>query len=415
MTIVNTSGWDTGCNSGNLGCLLGIRSGLAAFDDGYDWRGPVADRMYLSTADGGRAITDALTETYRIVQAAHEMRGQSYSAPKRGVKFHFSLPGSVQGFAVDQTGMPASIDNALGGALRIVPEGEGTVRVMTPTFIPEEALTMPGYEFVASPSIYKGQTIVASLRNEGVQTIHARLACRQYGSGDRSELIQSPSVLVEPSRMESLSWLVPDNGGLPIHAVGIEIDGSGPAALEWLTWGGAPNVTFRRPVDPSATLWRRAWVDAVDHFAVQFPESIRLSQNDGRGLVSQGTRDWNDYYVVSVITPYLAKQVGVAIRVQGLTRYYALVLDDEQVVRIVKMDDGETVLAECPFAWELYRPYRFSLTANGTTLTGAIDDAITLSTSDPGSRLTSGGAGFVIEVGSMGADFLAISPIDRSA
>ena len=57
---------------------------------------------------------------------------------------------------------------------------------------------------------------------------------------------------------------------MPIHAVGIEIDGAGPAALESLTWGGAPNVTFRRPDDPSATLWRRAWVDAVDHFAVQF-------------------------------------------------------------------------------------------------------------------------------------------------
>ena len=415
MTIVNTSGWDTDCNSGNLGCILGIRSGLAAFDDGYDWRGPVADRMYLSTADGSRAITDALAETYRIVQAAHAMRGLSYSAPKGGAKFHFSLRGSVQGFAVDHTGIPASIDNALGGALRIVPEGDGMVRVMTPTFIPEEALTMPGYELVASPSIFSGQMLTASLRNDGVEMIRARLACRQYGSGNRSELIQGPTVPVEPGRMESLSWLVPDTGGLPIHAVGIEIDGGGPAALETLTWGGAPNVTFRRPVDPSATLWRRAWVDAVDHFAVQFPEWIRLSQNDGRGLVTQGTRDWSEYRVVSVITPYLAKQVGVAIRVQGLTRYYALVLGDNQVVRIVKMDDEETVLAECPFAWDLYRPYRFSLTADGATLTGAIDESVTLTTSDPGSRLTSGGAGFVIEVGSMGADFLAISPIDRSA
>ena len=67
--------------------------------------------------------------------------------------------------------------------------------------------------------------------------------------------------------------------------------------------------------------------------------------------------DWNDYRLVSVITPYLAKQVGIATRVQGLQRYYALLLGDDQVIRIVKMDGGETVLAECPFAWELYRPY----------------------------------------------------------
>ena len=62
LMIVNTCGWDTDCNSGNVGCLLGIKNGLAGIDAGPDWRGPVADRMYLPTADGGRAITDAVRE-----------------------------------------------------------------------------------------------------------------------------------------------------------------------------------------------------------------------------------------------------------------------------------------------------------------------------------------------------------------
>ena len=57
--IVNTSGWDTDCNSGNVGCLLGIKNGLEGIDSGPDFRTPVADRLYLPTADGGRVITDA--------------------------------------------------------------------------------------------------------------------------------------------------------------------------------------------------------------------------------------------------------------------------------------------------------------------------------------------------------------------
>ncbi len=61
LMIVNTCGWDTDCNSGNVGCLLGIKNGLSGIDAGPDWRGPVADRMYLPTADGGRAVTDAVT------------------------------------------------------------------------------------------------------------------------------------------------------------------------------------------------------------------------------------------------------------------------------------------------------------------------------------------------------------------
>ena len=47
MKIINTSGWDTDCNSGNVGCFMGIKNGLAGIDatvSGADWRTPVADR-----------------------------------------------------------------------------------------------------------------------------------------------------------------------------------------------------------------------------------------------------------------------------------------------------------------------------------------------------------------------------------
>ena len=37
LMIVNTAGWDTDCNSGNLGCLLGIKNGLKGIDAGPDW------------------------------------------------------------------------------------------------------------------------------------------------------------------------------------------------------------------------------------------------------------------------------------------------------------------------------------------------------------------------------------------
>ena len=47
LKIVNTAGWDTDCNSGNVGCLMGIRGGLEGIDSGMDWRGPVADQIYM--------------------------------------------------------------------------------------------------------------------------------------------------------------------------------------------------------------------------------------------------------------------------------------------------------------------------------------------------------------------------------
>ena len=73
MMVVNTSGFDTDCNSGNVGCIMGIKNGLVGIDAGPDWRGPVADRLYLPTADGGSGISDAVGETYKLVNIGRGM------------------------------------------------------------------------------------------------------------------------------------------------------------------------------------------------------------------------------------------------------------------------------------------------------------------------------------------------------
>ena len=43
--IAATAGWDTDCNVGNIGALMGIKNGLDGIERGPDFRTPVADRM----------------------------------------------------------------------------------------------------------------------------------------------------------------------------------------------------------------------------------------------------------------------------------------------------------------------------------------------------------------------------------
>ena len=80
MKIINTCGWDTDCNSGNVGCLMGIKNGLAGIDGGLDkgldWRGPVADRIYIPTAEPSRSISDCVTEATHIINTAKVMKGE---------------------------------------------------------------------------------------------------------------------------------------------------------------------------------------------------------------------------------------------------------------------------------------------------------------------------------------------------
>src|SRR5215216_522650 len=339
LMIVNTCGWDTDCNSGNVGCLLGIKNGLRAFDGDHDWRGPIADRLYLSTADGGRAITDAAAEALHIVNAGRALAGKPRVAPKRGARYHFEFAGSVQGFQKDPTGSAVSLRNAEGHSgegrrsLAIsydVQDADTAARISTPTFIPPEAIAMPGYALYASPILHSGQTLRARLVAD--ETNAAPVAVRPfviaYGPDDAPTTYAGPSVSVGAGE-EDITWRVPDTAGEPIYAAGLEIHAGGEGTLfvDYLTWDGAPDVTLSRP--PGAgELRRRAWVDAVDQFEGRWPEPYRIVQNEGIGLISQGNRSWTDYRVSAPITIRLAKSAGIAARVGGLRRYYGLMLDE---------------------------------------------------------------------------------------
>jgi hypothetical protein len=50
MIVIHPVGIPTACR--NLGCLMGIMLGLEGIEAGPDWRGPLADRMLISSADG---------------------------------------------------------------------------------------------------------------------------------------------------------------------------------------------------------------------------------------------------------------------------------------------------------------------------------------------------------------------------
>lgn len=54
---------------------------------------------------------------------------------------------------------------------------------------------------------------------------------------------------------------------------------------------------------------------------------MRVANGDGLVFIAQGSRDWRDYSVTSEVTPLLANAWGLAARVQGRERYYAVTFD----------------------------------------------------------------------------------------
>jgi len=131
-------------------------------------------------------------------------------------------------------------------------------------------------------------------------------------------------------------------------------------------------------------------------------------QNRGRGLVITGTREWEDYSVQADITPHLVKAFGLAARVQGLERYYVLLITDQNTIKLIKRLDGETVLAEQAFPWEFGRPYRLQMTVKGNLIMASVDGVLSFNIEDADRPLFSGGIALVCEEGRIGTDEVSV-------
>jgi len=428
LMIVNTSGWDTDCNSGNLGCLLGIKLGLAGVDAGPDWRGPIADRMLISSADGGNAVTDAVRIAYQIAGFGHQLAGMpAPDRPKNGALFHFSLPGSVQGFEADtRSGSPGalSVENS-GGKLALLIQSLAPgqkLSAMTPTFSPPNAPQMPVYELMATPLIYPGQWVEASIAagpgNSAPVSVNLRL--KVYGKGDTLNTIDGESQTLAPGQSTLLRWRLPDTGGQPIQQIGFNLATAAPQAkgvilVDYLRCDGPPELRLRRPDEPG-DFWRLAWINSVSIFSKNFPAAFRISQSVGEGIIIHGTRQWSDYIVSSSIVIHLGHEGGLAVRVQGLRRYYAMLLSRDGYLRLIKVRDGKrTVLAEKAYSWNLEQSYPMSVTLSGSEIDCSIDGQPVFSISDTTEGYENGGIGLVINEGALSTAEIRVSSRPESA
>ncbi len=449
LMIVNTSGWDTDCNSGNVGCLMGIKNGLAGIEAGPDWRSPVADRLYIPTADGGRAITDAVRVSYDIINIGRALQGQPPLAPKGGARYHFEFPGAVQGFqpepSIEVKGT-TSIENVAGHsalgerslAIRYQRLAPGRVsRVRTHTFIPADTGDLGHYALLASPSLYPGQTVAAAVQADPANTepVQARLYIRVYEAAGTAHFsigpealkameravdalvpIYGPAATLTPGARHEFSWVVPETEGRPIAEIGLEIapvEGYVPAGsvyLDYLTWSGAPNVRLGKPAK-FGKMWSLAWTNGVDDWWPWWPLGLRLMHNEGTGLLIQGTREWTDYQVSTRLTPHLSASAGIAARVQGMRRYYALLLRPGNRACLVKALDGERILAEKEFAWAFDESHDLRLAVEGQRIRGWVDGTLLFDVQDTERPLEGGAVAIVLEEGTLECGDVFVRPV----
>ncbi|CAH0056888.1 unnamed protein product [Clonostachys solani] len=429
MHIINTCGWDTDCNSGNVGCLVAIINGMSSFN-GRDWRGPIADRALISSADGGYSINNAARIALDIANLGRQLKGlEPMEAPKGGAQYHFTLPGSVQGFQVhrnDDSQGTASVSQGLDEhgdpalAIKLHQLGSDVpIEVSTETFTPQEIKIMRTYDLMASPLVYPGQTIHFNVSSSSDSSGDALVAVRLqvYTNSEDLRAVDASELLLSPGKTASLELLIPDDmESQPIHRVGLAIRSNsatnfnGKIWLERLYWQGAPTMTIRRPKSRACDFWYRSWVNGADSLNRKLDRSLYISQGKGEGIILYGTRDWDNYrVVVPKFTVILGAPSGVAIRAQGLNRYYSLVFVKGDRVSIVKALDSERItLVSAELQWSLDDDFHITIEAQGNTIVAHVG-GISLTATD--SQYKNGALGLIATDGSISTDEIRVEAL----
>jgi hypothetical protein len=201
-----------------------------------------------------------------------------------------------------------------------------------------------------------------------------------------------------------LSWKLEPDMKSPIAEVGVEISSDsrveGIVYLDYLTWEGTPELTFGKPSTGGNT-WQQAWVNAVNNvnfFGGDMP-TFRIIQNTDTGMLIQGTREWKDYTFNATVNSHLASSTGIAVCVQGLKRYYALLLCKDQKLCLIKELDGRSVLLEKDFSYELDHNYQMSLQTKDSMLIAKINGEVVFEYNELDRPLLSGSIALVCEEG----------------
>jgi hypothetical protein len=106
----------------------------------------------------------------------------------------------------------------------------------------------------------------------------------------------------------------------------------------------------------------------------------------------------------------MAEAFGLAARVQGLRRYYALVVRNTGRVELIKSLDGERVLAESSLDWELGRSYTLTVQVHGSRVQASVDGQSLFDVEDAQRPLDGGGIALICDEGRVGCDYVRAQP-----
>ncbi len=380
LQIANMCGWDTDCNVGNVGAIMGVAVGLAGI--ATHWREPMNDVLIAASNIGSRNIVTIPQTADALVQIGRGLQGESSSPRPR---YHFHYAGSTQGFYVrDAHGNPIAIrqrvdvagEDVLQVSLHWVPP-QASVKVYTPTYVQSDAMNGHYYGTISAPLIYAGQTVHMRVYVPAEFSDHLALSLYVFDR-HHGQTIQSPAQTVTGGGWVDLQFQIPPLTDACLSEVGLMIHNQGEALrpvvgavyISQLYWDGAPNFVTTFAHESPELGGVSQWPYVRGHWQL----GNGAYHGSGYEICESytGAEDWTDYTLHVELTPLLGEHHAILARVGGALWSYGFGLVSEGRVAMFKNDQGYTHVAVASFEWRNGELYHLELNVAGAQLTARI-------------------------------------------
>jgi ADP-ribosylglycohydrolase len=375
LQITNMAGWDTDCNVGNVGAIIGTAVGVEGIDS--SWREPMNDLLITASVIGTRNLLTIPQCADLFCALGRRLRGET-SEPRP--RYHFLYPGSTNTFdARGDKGRPIHLRRTetaptLQTSIRKLNK-KGEIRVFTRTYHHPGELSSNYYGATFTPLLFPGQTVLARayIPESAPKSITAAL----YTHDDNhNSTHQASGEALTPGAWHTLHYPIPPMKDACLSEVGVvlrnigEVWETGSFQLAELDWSGAPDYesTFAKERSESGGISQ--WTRLRGYWRLE----NGAYHGSGPGLCEtySGEIRWTDYRLEADIVPLIGDHHHVNVRVGGALSSYAFGLAPDQTAVLYKKDKTYRAVASVPFAWAHGSVYQLSLTAQGDTLTASV-------------------------------------------
>lgn len=423
INICNMCGWDTDCNVGNVGSIMGVLVGIEGID--YEkYAAPINDFLASSSVIGSLNATDIPFGASYFAKMAYMLAEEEIPEKWRDIlenkidSCHFEYPTSthaIRGRCESKYCIRNTDEQAHTGSrslkITVLSSFAGSENYFyKQTYYGPEDFDDSRYDPFFAPLVYPGQTMHVNVMLQpsapGVE-VYAQPYVKLGLSG---EILRGEKAYASEPGWHELSLEIPAGLTDRVAETGIILASAakgffrGPitAYLDDLYYDGRPDyrIDFSKE---SMAVWTGMHKD-VHQFARlkgnAYLENEYLSLSCGDfGEMYTGGYDWKDYTFEGTVKPVTGQNSYLNFRVQGAMRSYAAGFTSEGLV-LEKNLYGYRTLTGKAFDWAPEKEYRLSVSVQGNKIKVAIDGEMQLEYEDADKPILTGSIGVSVRGGS---------------